>query len=283
MYFIIGGDGKEYGPISEADLRQWVAGGRLNHKSQAKAESDAEFRPLANFPEFADLFGAAPTQASAPPPIKTSGMAITSLVLGILGFLTCGLTSLFGLIFGIIALVKINNNKGTLKGFGLALTGTILSGVFLLLVPIWAALLLPALAGAKQRAQAINCESNEKQLALAIRIYAGDNNDHFPPAATWCDAIKEDAGNERVFKCPAADPASRCDYGYNSALDGMDDSKVDPQTVMLFESDGGWNANGGADSMITASRHEKKFVVAFADGSVEEVPESGLSNLRWSP
>ncbi len=60
MYTIIGGDGKQYGPISDTDLRKWIAEGRLNAQSLAKAESDAEFRPLAAFPELADMFGIAP-------------------------------------------------------------------------------------------------------------------------------------------------------------------------------------------------------------------------------
>lgn len=69
MYTIIGGDGKQYGPISEADLGKWIAEGRLNALSMAKAESDAEFRPLSTFPEFAHLFGvpAAISGGIAPP------------------------------------------------------------------------------------------------------------------------------------------------------------------------------------------------------------------------
>jgi uncharacterized membrane protein len=64
-YFIIGGDGKQYGPISEDDLRKWIAEARLNAKSQAKAEGDAEFRALAAFPEFADALNAAPETYAA--------------------------------------------------------------------------------------------------------------------------------------------------------------------------------------------------------------------------
>jgi hypothetical protein len=56
MYIVIGGDGKEYGPIPSDDLRQWISEGRLNAQSLAKAESDAEFRPLSTFPELADTF-----------------------------------------------------------------------------------------------------------------------------------------------------------------------------------------------------------------------------------
>jgi len=63
MYTIIGGDQKEYGPVSADDVRQWIDEGRLNEQSLLKAESDAEFRPLASFPEFAGAFA-----AKIPPP-----------------------------------------------------------------------------------------------------------------------------------------------------------------------------------------------------------------------
>jgi hypothetical protein len=66
MYFIIGGDGKQYGPISEADVRKWIAEGRLNGQSQARAESETEFRALASFPEFAAPLGIAPPGIAPP-------------------------------------------------------------------------------------------------------------------------------------------------------------------------------------------------------------------------
>lgn len=56
-YIIIGGDQKEYGPITGNDVRKWIAEGRLNEQSLMKAESDAEWRQLSAFPEFADAFG----------------------------------------------------------------------------------------------------------------------------------------------------------------------------------------------------------------------------------
>jgi len=56
-YYIIGGDGRQYGPITADDIRKWVAEGRLNVDSSAKPESDAEWRALGKFPEFAELFG----------------------------------------------------------------------------------------------------------------------------------------------------------------------------------------------------------------------------------
>jgi uncharacterized membrane protein len=69
MYIIIGGDQKEYGPITADDVRKWIAEGRLNAQSLMKAESDAEFRPLSTFPEFAGIFESSPVASDMPPPL----------------------------------------------------------------------------------------------------------------------------------------------------------------------------------------------------------------------
>jgi hypothetical protein len=58
-YTVIGGDGKPYGPITESELRKWIAEGRLNAQSFAKGEGDAEYRALSTFPELADVFAPA--------------------------------------------------------------------------------------------------------------------------------------------------------------------------------------------------------------------------------
>ena len=250
-YIIIGGDGKEYGPVAGGAIapvdcgrprsRQHAGAGRRRHRMEIAVRNSGTCRRVKKRRRRRRCRRSAAPAA----PAKTSGMAVTSLVLGILGMFTCGITALAGLILGIVAMVKVKNSGGRLGGGGLALAGTIVSGIFLLMIPIFAAMLLPALASAKQKAQEINCVNNEKQLALAVKIYSNDNNNQFPPAATWCDAIKTAVGNENIFKCPAADSDRRCDYAFNAKLDGMDESKINPQTVMIFESDGGWNANGG--------------------------------------
>ena len=52
------------------------------------------------------------------------------------------------------------------------------------IIAILASLLLPALARSKQKAKAVKCLSNEKQIALGYLLYASDNSDYLPLAAT---------------------------------------------------------------------------------------------------
>jgi prepilin-type N-terminal cleavage/methylation domain-containing protein/prepilin-type processing-associated H-X9-DG protein len=53
--------------------------------------------------------------------------------------------------------------------------------VVIAIIAILAGLLLPALAQAKLKAQAISCMSNSKQMALAMLMYVDDNRGYFPP------------------------------------------------------------------------------------------------------
>ena len=285
MYKIIGTDQKEYGPVTAEQINQWIGQGRINAQTKTQADG-GEWKPLGEFPEFSATFGNR-TSPVPPPlssrPVKTSGLAIASLVLGILGVFTCGVAAIVGLILGIIAMNQVKKSNGALDGFALAVAGTVVSAIFLLMLPLGTAMILPALAKAHDRARTIQCVNNMKQLALAVRIYSGDHEDHFPPAATWCDAIKTDVDSERTFKCPAGNPDARCHYAFNSKLDGLEEKNINPDTVLLFETDGGWNVSGGPELMLRQSRHLKTFGVAFADGHVEQLTGPRLAGLRWNP
>ena len=91
------------------------------------------------------------------------------------------------------------------------------------IIAVLAALLLPAFAGAKRKAHNAACLSNLKQLGIATRLYAEDNNGRMPaaellpsnptdpqqPLPRICDALGPYSGKSAatnssasVFKCP---------------------------------------------------------------------------------
>jgi Domain of unknown function (DUF4190)/GYF domain 2 len=151
MYRIIGIDGKEYGPVSVEQLRQWIAEGRANAATRAFAEGTTEWKPLDAFPEFASLFPAAapPRPGVAPPPgsgvapvRRTNSFAVTGLVLGIIsvtfGMCCCyGIPfNIIGIVFSLIAISQINQNPQAYEGKGMAVGGLVLSVVSLVLAAV---------------------------------------------------------------------------------------------------------------------------------------------------
>jgi prepilin-type N-terminal cleavage/methylation domain-containing protein len=89
--------------------------------------------------------------------------------------------------------------------------------VVIAIIAILAALLMPALSAAKQRAWTAQCLSNLHQIGIGMKIYAGDNNGFYPESggtiawnqsdpgthsSSWMQQIVSYVGNTNVYHCP---------------------------------------------------------------------------------
>jgi len=121
------------------------------------------------------------------------------------------------------------------------------------------------------------CLSNVKNLALGVQMYLADNNEAFPPSRDWCDRLQEYTKNDTVFQCPRADNL-RCAFAYNAALDGASFASLDTptKTVVIFESDRGWNAAGGPELLPNEPRHLGGDNYGFTDGHATWVQRKRL-------
>lgn len=52
MYFIIGGDGKTYGPVPSSEVERWIREGRADGRTQVKREGENDWRELGTLEDF---------------------------------------------------------------------------------------------------------------------------------------------------------------------------------------------------------------------------------------
>ena len=148
MYKIIGGDHKQYGPISGEDVHKWIAEGRLNAQSLAQVQGDIEWKQLSAFPEFAAAFAGKSEMPNVVPVATPTDLLEHDYELDIGGCISCGwnlLKNNFRLLFvGVLIYFLI---EGAIAGFGaipfigplfsianLFIVGPLMGGVFYIFI-----------------------------------------------------------------------------------------------------------------------------------------------------
>src|ERR1017187_1279859 len=64
MYYVIGANGSQYGPVDEATIRVWIAEGRVAAPSLSFKTGESGWVPLVTREEFRDLLATAPLAAA---------------------------------------------------------------------------------------------------------------------------------------------------------------------------------------------------------------------------
>jgi len=336
MYRIIGADGKEYGPVSADQLRQWMAAGRVNHATRVQQEGTTEWKPLGEFPEFA---AAAPAGAAFGPPVisqqagphqftkfpvaaaillhyltfgiftfiwlnlmhgklprvrpddpsagravgfcfipffnlywifftyrrlcvrvdeqrelyglapsKLKGIATTACIFQVIPYINVliGLTIVVPIFLGMMqssvnqlaAASATTAPKGSLPAAAAAagLSGPAIVGIVcgFLAIPVLAALLLPALGAARQKAQMAACMSNVRQIGLAMQLYASDYGGK--PPQSLDDLVRTGiVSTNRIFYCPAVTDRTHYSYTFTDAITFWGDTSTN--VIVLQEID----------------------------------------------
>jgi prepilin-type N-terminal cleavage/methylation domain-containing protein len=104
--------------------------------------------------------------------------------------------------------------------------------VVIAIIAILAAMLLPALAAAKRKAQRINCVNNLKEVGLAFRVWEGDNGDQYPMAVP----LASGGAREFVASATTANTGNAAAGGFVAAFLVMSNELSTPK-ILICTSD----------------------------------------------
>ena len=122
--------------------------------------------------------------------------------------------------------------------------------VVIAIIAILAAILFPVFAAARERARAISCASNVRNLGAGMQLYVQEYDERFPLAATfastptgfatWHDMLDPFLKNKGIWWCPSsqvkrfdAGGAETTHYGYNVLyLTTVQQNLFDPANIL---------------------------------------------------
>jgi hypothetical protein len=148
MQWYYSNNATQMGPVAEAELRAMLASGKVNATDMVWQEGMKDWLPASSVPGLCVMPQVAGNPYQPPlvagsidAPIPTSGLAIASLICGIVGIVTCFLPGIAAVICGHMALKQMAVPNARVTGRGMAVAGLVLGYLSILLMVALGALI----------------------------------------------------------------------------------------------------------------------------------------------
>lgn len=269
MSYHVAKNGEKSGPFDKEEVYRRLVSGEFSGSDLGWCEGMTEWEPLSKLipPQAPPIpaasqavFGASAARSSTPlPDAKTSGMAVASMICGILGLLLW-LPCIPAIILGHLGLSAIKKSAGALKGSGMAVAGLVTGYIMIAALPviaILASLAVPAFNAVQAQGDQMKTVNNARQIVVGMKQYAAEHDGKYPASL---DVLFDEQiiTDRRVLEFPTRMNVPGQGWEYL----GAEHTDADPGNVVILRSK-------KADRM-------KKIIVARNDGSVtvERVPAS---------
>jgi len=179
--------------------------------------------------------------------------------------------------------------------------------VVIAIIAILAAILFPVFAKAREKARSSSCQSNFKQIGVAIMQYVHDNDEVYPredgpgvytrppaPSWEWCntgaysniqDIMDAYLKSRQVWVCPSTTLSAEACTAYSRYVTGREMSSIVEPAILVMNTDSTWEwlQNQGNAVPRADERHLGGFNALYVDGHVKWQKRKQLTLSQLDP